>query len=224
MFNDSVPKTMAKMGAYIIVMPDKVWYDTETGKGGYMEQKTNVYEGQTVTFSMCAADGTPIEWHTPDYYEGVKPKDGDYMMSTSSSGKPSLKTYSETTGIWLGVASTYVQISAAGIGDGFEKDDGIKITSLSNIGSGGVEVTTTKDDDTGEVTTTVKNLFDVNLDNILVTKEENGIYIGEYAHLSLYRRILAEPKGWEWFNPIRNEERYKGYITRIDNLISNKKV
>lgn len=54
--------------------------------------------------------------------------------------------------------------------------------------------------------------------------EESGIYIGEYADLSLYRRILAEPKGWEWFNPIRDEERYKKYIERIDNLIKHHKV
>lgn len=175
-FNDTVPKTMSKMGAYIIVMPDKVWYNTETGKGGYMEHKFDGYEGQILTFSMCVQDGTPIEWHTSDYYETTEPKDGDYMMSVPASGKPSLKVYSASTGIWLTVASTYVQISAAGIGEGFEKDDGIKISSLSNIGSGGVEVTTTQDEETGEVTTTVKNLFDVSLDSILVNKEDDGTY------------------------------------------------
>lgn len=173
-FNDTTPKTLAKMGAYIIVMPDKVWYNTETGKGGYMEHKFNAYEGQIITFSLCEADGTPIEWQTSEYYKTTAPKDGDYMMSISSSGKPSLKTYSGTTGAWLTVASTYVQISAGGIGEGFDKDDGIKITSYSSIGCGGVKITTTKDEESGETTTTVESLFDVGLEHFLVNTEENG--------------------------------------------------
>ncbi len=51
--------------------------------------------------------------------------------------------------------------------------------------------------------------------------EENGIYLGDYTHLSVCRRILVEPKGWEWFNPIRDEERYKEFISRIDKLIKS---
>ena len=174
--NDSTPKTMTKMGAYIVIMPDKVWYNAEENKGGYMENKFNIYEGQIATFTMCAADGTPIVWNTSKYYETTAPKDGDYMLSISSSGKPSLKTYSESTGVWLTVASTYVQITAAGIGEGFEKDDGIRITSLSNIGSGGVEIITETNEETGETTTTVKNLLNVSLEHILVNKEDNGTY------------------------------------------------
>lgn len=175
-FNDEAPKSLVKMGAYIIVMPDKVYYNVEEGKGGYMEARFDVHEGQIVTFSMCEADGRAIVWHTSDYYAENPPKDGDYLMSVGSSGKPSLKVYSATTGIWLNVTSTYVQITASGISEGFEKGDGIKISSERRIGSGGVEVTTTKDEETGEVTTTIKNLFDVSLEHILVNSEEDGTY------------------------------------------------
>lgn len=134
------PKVMAKMGAYIIVMPDKIWLKTKEGNSsldcGYME---NSYETTGVDISICDASGKAITWHDAEYYKNNIAKDGDYQMSVNSEGNPSLKVYSASTGIWMTVASPYVQISAKGIGIGFEKDDGVTITtddvseSLNNI-------------------------------------------------------------------------------------------
>ena len=139
---DDAPKTMAKMGGYIIIMPDKVWVNTSKNNQfpecGYMENRV-VKKG--ITFSICEASGKVIEWHDAEYYKTNEAQDGEYMMSVNANGKPSLKVYSATTGIWMTVASTYVQIRAEGIGKGFEKEDGIKIAgyigdeneSLDNI-------------------------------------------------------------------------------------------
>ena len=137
---DEAPKTLAKMGAYIVIMPDKIWCKTNEDNTslecGYMENKVEI---KGVEISICEASGKLIEWQNAEYYKTHSPKDGDYMMSTNSNGKPSLKVYSGTTSIWMTVASTYVQISATGIGKGFEKEDGVKITtndisnSLDNI-------------------------------------------------------------------------------------------
>ena len=125
-------KTMSKMGAYVVIMPDKVWYNADSGECGYMESTyTNRSE---VTFSLCDANGAAITWHDAAYYEKNEPKNGDYMM-TKTNGKASLKVYSSSTSIWVTVATTYMQISAEGIGEGFEKEDGVKITidnSLAN--------------------------------------------------------------------------------------------
>lgn len=124
---DMNPKTMAKMGAYVIIMPDKVWYNADNGECGYMEEKYENASGSRVSFTLCEANGTAITWHDSKYYEENEPKNGDYMMTTSG-GKSSLKVYSESTSIWVTVATTYMQITAEGIGKNFEKDDGIKIT------------------------------------------------------------------------------------------------
>lgn len=118
-------KTMAKMGAYVIIMPDKIWYNTDNGECGYMEVSFSVTG--SVTFTLCEADGTAITWHDAAYYEENEPSDGDYMMS-SVNGKTSLKAYSAVTGIWVSVATTYMQISSTGIGKDFEKGDGVKIS------------------------------------------------------------------------------------------------
>ena len=121
------PKTMAKMGAYVIIMPDKIWYNADNGECGYMESKYENVAGSKVSFTLCDANGYPVEWHDAKYYEENEPKNGDYMM-TNSGGKSSLKVYSESTSIWVTVATTYMQISAEGIGKKFDKDDGIEIT------------------------------------------------------------------------------------------------
>ena len=124
---DMCPKTMAKMGAYVIIMPDKIWYNADNGECGYMEASFNMASGNTVTFTLCEANGKAITWHDASYYEENEPQNGDYMMTTTN-GKTSLKVYSSTTAIWASVATTYMQINATGIGKGFEKEDGVKIT------------------------------------------------------------------------------------------------
>ena len=119
------PKTMAKMGAYVVIMPDKIWYNADSGECGYME--STFTSAGNVTFTLCEESGKAITWHDADYYEKNEPKNGDYMMSTNN-GKTTLKVYSSTTRVWASVATTYMQIGATGIGKGFEKGDGIKIT------------------------------------------------------------------------------------------------
>ena len=121
------PKTMAKMGAYIVIMPDKIWYNADSGECGYMESSYELASGKKVTFTLCNVDGAPITWHDAAYYEENEPKNGDYMM-TNVNGKTSLKVYSSTTSVWATVSTTYMQISAEGIGKMFDKDDGVKIT------------------------------------------------------------------------------------------------
>ena len=150
---DSSPKTMAKMGAYIIIMPDKVWIKANDNDNelecGYMENSVELPIGTEIKFSICDAYGNSITWHDAEYYKSNEPKDGDYQMSINANGKPSLKVYSASTGIWMSVVSTYTQISAKDIGKGFEKEDGIKITSNYNGDS---------------------------LDNIFVNNEGEGLY------------------------------------------------
>ena len=120
-------KTMAKMGAYVIIMPDRVWYNADNGECGYMEASVNIPEVEKINFTLCEADGSAITWHDAEYYKENEPKNGDYMMSVTG-GKASLKVYSESTSIWASVATTYMQITASGIGANFEKGDGVKIT------------------------------------------------------------------------------------------------
>ena len=118
-------KNMIKMGAYVIIFPDKIWYNAKTGECGYMEQK-NKYSGN-VHVVLTEANGKIITYHDSEYYDEHTPNDGDYMLSNSG-GKASLKIYSGITKSWNAVATSYFQIQAEGIGKGLAKDDGVKIT------------------------------------------------------------------------------------------------
>ena len=129
------PKTLAKMGAFVIIMPDRIWYNIDKDECGYMEHKNTIAKGTEIKFTLCESNGASIITHDAEYYDENPPKDGDYMMTTKG-GKSSLKVYSATTKIWVTVSSTYVQISAKGIGEGFEKGDGVKLSiekGVSNI-------------------------------------------------------------------------------------------
>lgn len=120
------PKVMAKMGAFVIIMPDKIWYNTEAGECGYMESSYASEAETEVSFTLCEKDGTAITWHDAEHYETTEPKNGDYMMSTAN-GKTSLKVYNAQTSTWTNVATNYMQITAKGIGANFDKEDGVKI-------------------------------------------------------------------------------------------------
>lgn len=122
-------KTITKMGAYIVIWPDKVWYNTKDDTYGYIENK-NELEAAAISFSLCAADGTGITAHPSSYYKpdgSVAPTTGAYKIDTVN-GKTSLSVYSAVTGLWAPVPTTYMKIEAQGISTGFENGDGVKIT------------------------------------------------------------------------------------------------
>ena len=54
-FTDQSPKSLTKMGAYIVIMPDKIWVKTSVGEyheHGYMEHMFTTYEKNlNVSFS-----------------------------------------------------------------------------------------------------------------------------------------------------------------------------
>ncbi|MBR2408917.1 MAG: hypothetical protein IKB07_08175 [Lachnospiraceae bacterium] len=118
-------KTIAKMGAYIVIFPDKVWYNTSDNTSGEIESRFN--SNAEVTFSLCDASGKAIVWHDEAYYKDKEPETGDYLMSTIN-GKSTLRQWSSATSVWVNVNTTYIQISQVGIGKNFKKEDGIKIT------------------------------------------------------------------------------------------------
>lgn len=129
--DDETEKSITKMGAYIVIMPDKIWYNTKDDTSGYMEASANLTT--TVTFTLCATDGSAITWHDDAYYETHAPQNGDYKMSTFN-GRTTLSIYSSATGLWTSVPSTFMKITAIGIGSAFEEGDGVKITvNLSGI-------------------------------------------------------------------------------------------
>ena len=123
-------KQLISMGAFVIILPDKKWYNTVNEEHGDIESVFESDENTPMTFSLCMADGNDPEI---SYTQDVAPdvdKDGVRWLDTSTTPN-TLKQWSAKSGMWVPLASTYVKISAAGIDKKFELYDGIQISGLS---------------------------------------------------------------------------------------------
>ena len=125
---EDCPKQLISMGAYVIIMPDKKYFNTaDFSDYGNIEAETTTAAG--VTFTPCKLDGTE---YTPDYIQPEAPQGASnmaYWVDTSSTPH-SLKQYSAATDTWAGVETTYIRIRCGGIGKAFRQYDGVTISGL----------------------------------------------------------------------------------------------
>ena len=127
---EDCPKQLVSMGAYVIVLPDKKYINTmDLEDFGAIE--ASFTSAADVSFELCTITGevyaTPVI--SPDAPES--PKNLDYWIDTSTSPNV-LKQYSESSGMWVSVATTYIKISTAGIGKAFKQYDGVTISGVQD--------------------------------------------------------------------------------------------
>lgn len=132
-----MPKHMAVLGAYIVVFPDGLYYNTvqpeDYGSINRLWQQT---AGSKADISLCAMDGTIFT--DEEIYAGIAPpedpEDGEYWMDKSGEDHV-LRRWNELGGAWVGIASVYVRISAAGIGKDLKRNDGVEISGIAYAGA-----------------------------------------------------------------------------------------
>lgn len=124
------PKKLVSMGAYVIILPDKKYINTAdlTEFGSIEAQvKTNT----PVSFTLCRLDGSEYDVSYAQPEAPTEPENMTLWVDTSTVPN-ALKQWSESSGMWITIATTYIKISATGIGKPFEKYDGIKISGLKD--------------------------------------------------------------------------------------------
>ena len=124
------PKTLISMGAYVIIMPDKKYINTEdlSDFGGI---EASVTTTNTVTFELCKYDG---EGYGDTHIDDTAPTDPENLelwMDTSSTPH-TLRQYSKANEQWVAIATTYIKISSPGIGLPFSEGDGVTITGIKD--------------------------------------------------------------------------------------------
>lgn len=122
------PKTMIVMGARVLVWPDAVYYNTQDGTHGTLGNK--VVTIGAVTAALCRYDGGSLSY-TSSATAPSNPSNGQYWLDTSQSPNV-LKQYSSSTEMWGSVPTTYVKISATGLGAGFAQYDGVTISGMTD--------------------------------------------------------------------------------------------
>ena len=128
---NSEEKTLVSMGAYVIILPDKKYINTaDITDFGNIE--ATVTTAGDVSFTLCRLDGDD---YTAAYTQSSEPSNPENMALwiDTSSTPHTLKQWSDTSGMWVTVATTYIRISATGIGVPFEKYDGITISGLKDV-------------------------------------------------------------------------------------------
>lgn len=120
-------RTLISMGAYLVIFPDKIRYNTSTGTASSLENYISC-TGE-IHFDPCRLEDGNADAIYPERSDTApaNPTGGMYWLDTSNNV---LKQYASDTGQWVSVPTTYVKISATGIGIGFAVYDGVKISGL----------------------------------------------------------------------------------------------
>lgn len=131
-------KNLVSMGAYVIIMPDKKYINT-ADITDYGSIEATVTTASTVNFELCTIDGAGYGNALVQATAPGDPQNMDLWMDTSSTPHV-LKQYSSTSDMWVSIATTYIKISATGIGLPFAEGDGVTIsgvesTALSDLNS-----------------------------------------------------------------------------------------
>ena len=127
---EDCPKQLISMGAYVIIMPDKMWINT-SDLTDFGKIEASVTTESTVSFEMCKVDGSTYEGALVSAEAPEEPKNMDLWIDTSSTPH-TLKQWTDSSAMWVSIATTYVKISAAGIGKPFGVNDGVTISGIEN--------------------------------------------------------------------------------------------
>lgn len=208
-------KQLVSMGAYIIIMPDKKYINTENeeDRGDIEETFTST---ETVTFTPCKVDGVA--------YENIKKQDSEPQDSTAlwldtSSEPHSLKQYSTSSKQWVAIPTTYVKIEADGIGENFNVYDGVTISGINDtslIDLNASAVIWAKEDDyivvTGLISKVTNETAQISVkrampDMDFITESENRLWGCKYGNgvNEIYASKLGDFKNWNCFMGISTD-------------------
>ena len=158
-------KTLISMGAYVIIMPDKKYINTEnTNDKGNIEANFTTSTPVKFTLSRMDASGYNV-----NYIQETEPTDPSNMQLwiDTSTIPHSMKQWSDTNGMWVSIATTYVKIESENIGKAFEQYDGITISGLDED---------IIDNNTGEKVE-AQQIKDLNGSAIVYSKGDNYIVV-----------------------------------------------
>ena len=126
---EDCPKQLISMGAYVIIMPDKMYINT-LDLTDFGEIEASFATAGEVTFELCSITGEAYTDATVSTTAPESPENLALWIDTSSTPH-TLKKYSATNESWVSIATTYIKISAAGIGADFKQYDGVTISGIT---------------------------------------------------------------------------------------------
>ncbi len=106
-------KQLVGMGAYVLIFPDKVYFNTEDQTDyGSMEAH---YGPESAGFELCRFDGTAVSADWVQAAEPAAPQNGQYWIDCSDAERV-LRQWSEAQGEWLSVETVYTRVCFTTLG------------------------------------------------------------------------------------------------------------
>lgn len=204
-------KTLVPMGAKIAIFPDKKLFDTTTLSFTDMEQK-NVSSG-TVSVTLAKGDGTPYGEYTEGGTAPENPENGQLWLDTSGDA-PVMKTWSEAQGLWVAETTTYVLVSATGLGQGLKALDGVTVSGLEEAGLNGDWILTDAGPDyilfTGILQKALTQAGEVRVERTcpemdFVVEKDNRLWGCSSADHEIYCCKLGDPTNWRAYQGVATD-------------------
>lgn len=190
-------KNIVKMGAYLVIFPDKVCYNTETDE--YFDLEAHYSTSGTVHVEPSTYDGEQLTYSTSKPAE----TDGAYWLDGTA-----LKMYSATYSSWIPVPTSYVRIYETVNGtfnehltDSFEEGDTITISGFEDEDMNGDLIVYKADKgylvigSLPKVITQTNVSFDRNIPDMDYVIELNNRLWGCHGH-EIYASKLGDPTNW----------------------------
>lgn len=119
-------RRIVSMGAYAVIFPDKLYINT-ADLSDYGSIDACYSTDKQVLYTMCELSGEEYSDYTVGETAPEEPAGGDMWLDTSDSPHI-LKKYYDESSMWVSVSTTYVKISAPGIGANFAEYDCVTIS------------------------------------------------------------------------------------------------
>lgn len=121
-------KQFVTMGSRVIIWPDQVMYETETGRITPLGASVSL---TGATFSLSRIDGEEYGSIPAQDAAPTSPANGAYWIDTSQTPHE-LKVYSSSLKTWSPVATTYIKIEHPDLANVFSQYDGVSFSGVTN--------------------------------------------------------------------------------------------
>ena len=207
-------RQFVSMGAKVLIFPDKFYINTaDLSDYGYLDALFVTDDGTNVTCSLAKGDGDLYEGYVVSSAEPEEVKNGDLWLDTSVTPNE-LKQYSDSIGMWMPLAETYVRISCAGIGRSFEIYDGVTLSGFENEALNCSHIIRDKGDDfitvTGIIPNTISQTAPITVERKLpemdfVVESGNRLWGCNSEKNEIYASKLGDPTNFECFQGISTD-------------------
>ncbi len=198
-------KTMVNMGTKVLIWPDKVAFNTVDKTCESLEN--TVTTSGSVKYQLCKVDTSDYQSYTTSDSAPSDPTDGQLWMNTSVTPHV-LMQYSVLYLSWQSIPTTYIKLSATGIGKGFKAYDAVTISGATNSNMNGDFILYGCTDDfiviTGIVDKAGTDTSAITIkrtvpDMDFVCEHNNRIWGCNSEKHEIYACKLGDPTNWNYF-------------------------